>query len=188
MDRSLSITTADIKILQSGIQRIQTDLASYHQKRMDFSHDPIRFLNSYDNAVISLFTRNEELSQNFLKNLKDFRLRILRLFNQCTACRLSVLLTVYSALGSCQLPIGLFMDALPTFIGVCRDILHKQDIKFEKYLADLQNSIEEMRPSALANKLCEDLGMCDKISGRIIIDKSPTTDISIITPKEKQPH
>lgn len=168
MERPLTITTADIQILQSGIQRIQTDLESNHQKRIHFSQDPIGFLNNYDVSLISSFTQNEDLSQNFIKNSEEIRLRILTLFNQCTACRLSVLLAVYSVLRSCQLPIGLFMDALPGFIRVCRDILHRQDIKIERYLAELQDTMEGIRPAVFANKLCEDLGMCDKIKGKVI--------------------
>jgi len=188
MERPLTITTADIQILQSGIQRIQTDLESNHQKRIHFSQDPIGFLNNYDVSLISSFTQNEDLSQNFIKNSEEIRLRIRRLFNQCTACRLSVLLAVYSVLGSCQLPIGLFMDALPTLIGVCRDILHKQDIEFERYLANLQGSIEEMRPSAFANKLCEDLGFCNPLSQTTPPSEIKPVDITTDTQKLNQPH
>jgi hypothetical protein len=188
MERSLTITTADIQILQSGIQRIQTDLESNHQKRIHFSQDPIGFLNSYDVSLITSFTKNEDLSQNFIKNSEEIRLRIIRLFNQCTACRLSVLLAVYSVLGSCQLPLGLIIDALPTVISACRDILHKQDIEIERYLAALQRTTEEIRPSKLANKICNDLGMCNKISGVKLIVKSPSIDISTISPNKKQPH
>ena len=153
------LTGEELENLDLKLDEIMATLESEKEEVEFFYQHPIRFLNRFNLTVMS-YIRNSRNLVKFIRAIREMIGSIRNIVNGCLRCKLAVIFIMFATLGKAQIAWSTVITILDSIRRSLRHFFQYTSDEIDKIIASYSSTLDKVRPSYLAFKICENVGYC----------------------------
>lgn len=161
MEINIYLTKEEIENLKHELPLINKELNEKPVAKRSFFRNPFRFLSNRFNITLLKYIGKYKLLINSLNDsVKEVFDIAIEVFNNCFACKLAVLLLIIGILAKFSIPLIGILEFADQIMAKLEEFFEDTSDAANKILEYMKDAVEPIRPSTLALKYCQFMGLC----------------------------
>jgi len=150
----------EIQNLQEGLIQLELELLVQPDLWYDFINDPISFLSRFNISLLNRFKSKPHFAGHFNETVRSILGKFERIFNRCLACKLGVIILVYSLIGHVGEIIEITIDSIRALRYAFEKLFGGTSEAFESLSKKLESRLKQLTIPGLALTVCQYYKQC----------------------------
>jgi hypothetical protein len=166
--------------LKEEMKKVQLLLEKDASARVSFFKNPFLFLRQKFNIfLVGFIADSKEKIEDFNNSVRKLFDRLKEVFNECFACKLSALIIIYGLLAKYGVAMLGFLEIADQIISKLDEFFGNTSKRANDWIEKLKNSLDEIKPSTLALRFCQDIGLCRPIQTMPVYVGVPPSTVNV---------
>jgi hypothetical protein len=164
MAEQLHLTSEESDNLRAEVLQVRELLKKDIDAQDNFFKSPFRFLlKKFNILLLGYFERSVEIINDFNRSVRKVFSRAREVFSDCFACKFSSLIIIYGLLAKFGYALAGFIEVIDQIVSKLQDFFGDTSESAEHILQRLKHFSDQLKPSTLALKFCQDIKMCSPV-------------------------